>query len=114
MNGTPALADPKPSTTPMRETTPRVFLIARPSVDLEGMRGYLEDVGGSSWLELRRDSDNDAEMLVEFAGRMCYRSWEPGLNRNVTRVRTDQQQYFANLLSSFHGSVLEHASYSFA
>jgi thymidylate synthase (FAD) len=117
MNGPPALADPKPSATPMRETTPRVFLIARPAVDLEPMRAYLEDVGGESWLELRTgagEPQNDAELLVEFAGRMCYRSWEPGLNPNVTRVRTDQQQYFANLLSSFHGSVLEHASYSFA
>jgi thymidylate synthase (FAD) len=112
MNGTPALAETSPG---IRETTPRVFLIARPSVDLEPMREYLEDVGGASWLQMRADdARNDAELLVEFAGRMCYRSWEPGLNRNVTRVRTDQQQYFANLLSSFHGSVLEHASFSFA
>jgi thymidylate synthase (FAD) len=117
MTGIPALAEPTPSTTPMRETTPRVYLIARPTIDLEAMREYLEDVGGASWLELRAGSTeraNEAEMLVEFAGRMCYRSWEPGLNPNVTRVRTDQQQYFANLLSSFHGSVLEHAGYSFA
>ena len=39
---------------PMHETTPQVFLIARPSIDLEGMRGYLQDVGGESWLELRQ------------------------------------------------------------
>ena len=45
---------------------------------------------------------------------MCYRSWEPGLNPNVTRIRTDQEQYFANVLQSAHGSVLEHANYSFA
>ena len=114
MNGTPALADPKPSTMPMRETTPRVFLIARPSIDLEAMHGYLGDVGGASWLELRSGSENDAEMLVEFAGRMCYRSWEPGLNPNVTRIRTDRREYFANILRSGHGSVLEHANYSLA
>ncbi len=102
---------------PMHETTPEVFLIARPSVDLEGMRAYLEAVGGSSWLELRegdREQLNDGELLAEFAGRMCYRSWEPGLNRNVTRIRTDQREYFANVLASAHGSVLEHANYSFA
>ena len=29
-------------------------------------------------------------------------------------MRADQTEYFANLLSSAHGSVLEHASYSFA
>ena len=53
-------------------------------------------------------------MLVEFAGRACYRSWEPGLNPNVSKVRTDQREYFANILRSAHGSVLEHANYSFA
>jgi thymidylate synthase (FAD) len=103
----------------MRETTPSVFLVARPSVDVEGMRGYLEDVGGASWLERRLgeakgDSPNPGELIVEFAGRACYRSWEPGLNPNVSRIRTRQDEYFQNLLRSYHGSVLEHASYSFA
>ncbi len=102
----------------MHETTPQVFLIARPSIDPEGMRGYLADVGGESWLERRlQESDgapNGGELIVEFGGRACYRSWEPGLNPNVTRVRTDQREYFANILRSAHGSVLEHANYSFA
>jgi thymidylate synthase (FAD) len=108
-----------PIATPMRETTPAVFLIARPAVSTEGMQGYLEDVGGASWLERRvSETDgsllNDGELLVEFGGRVCYRSWEPGLNPNVTRVRTDQSEYLANVLRSLHGSVLEHANYSFA
>jgi thymidylate synthase (FAD) len=101
----------------MRETSPSVFLIARPSVDIAGMRGYLEDVGGAAWLDLRSngsDGVNPGQLLVEFAGRACYRSWEPGLNPNVTRIRTDQAQYFENILKSHHGSVLEHANYSFA
>jgi thymidylate synthase (FAD) len=100
----------------VRETSPSVHLIARPSVDLGGMRGYLERAGGASWLERRLSEEGgvDAELLVEFAGRACYRSWEPGLNPNVTRVRADQREYFANLLASAHGSVLEHASWTFA
>jgi thymidylate synthase (FAD) len=102
----------------MRETTPEVFLIARPSIDLDGMRGYLESVGGESWQDRRVEASdgrpNPGEHLVEFAGRTCYRSWEPGLNANVTRVRTDQGEYFANILRAQHGSVLEHANYSFA
>jgi thymidylate synthase ThyX len=93
-----------------------VFLVARPSVDLEGMRAYLDEVGGGSWLQHREQEEGipGAELLAEFAGRICYRSWEPGLNPNVTRVRTDRQAYFANVMQSFHGSVLEHASFSFA
>src|SRR5207253_9047817 len=94
------------------------FLIAGPSIDVEGMREYLRDVGGESWLERRLQevdaAPNAGELLVEFAGRACYRSWEPGLNPNVSRVRTDQREYFANILRSAHGSVLEHANYSFA
>jgi thymidylate synthase (FAD) len=96
------------------ETTPEVFLIARPAVDAEGMRGYLRSVGGEAWLDARGEEPNPGEQLVEFAGRVCYRSWEPGLNPNVTRVRTDPREYFENILASAHGSVLEHANWSFA
>jgi thymidylate synthase (FAD) len=105
----------------MHETTPAVYLIARPSIDVEGMRGYLRDVGGESWLQHRvKEAESEsrelsaAELIVEFGGRACYRSWEPGLNPNVTKIRTDRREYFANILRSGHGSVLEHASYSFA
>ncbi len=103
----------------MRETTPGVYLIARPSVNVEGMRAYLDDVGGTSWLDMRLEEAeggelNAGEAIVEFGGRACYRSWEPGLNANVTRIRTQRDEYFANILRSAHGSVLEHASYSFA
>jgi thymidylate synthase (FAD) len=102
----------------VHETTPTIFLLARPSVAIEGLRGYLQDVGGESWLERRLDeadgAPNPGELLVEFGGRACYRSWEPGLNPNVTRIRTDQREYFENLLRSGHGSVLEHANYTFA
>jgi thymidylate synthase (FAD) len=102
----------------VHETSPAVHLIARPSIDLDGMRAYLADVGGEGWLDRRVEeaggAPNGGELLVEFGGRACYRSWEPGLNVNVTRVRTDRHEYFENLLRSAHGSVLEHASYSFA
>ena len=101
----------------MHETKPTVHLIARPQLEIDGMRAYLADVGGESWLDRRLEEEDRAsagEMLVEFGGRACYRSWEPGLNPNVTKVRTDQREYFANILRSAHGSVLEHANYSFA
>ena len=100
----------------MRNVHPEVFLVARPQLDYDALAAYLSEVGGSSWLE-RLDKghlDNDALNLAEFAGRLCYRSWEPGLNPNVTRVRSEQDSYLRNILASAHGSVLEHLSFSFA
>jgi len=99
----------------MRRVEPEVFLVARPKVDYEAVAAYLREVGGESWLErLDRDQlDIDAQNLAEFAGKMCYRSWEPGLNPNVLRVRDDQVKYLENILASAHGSVLEHVSFTF-
>ena len=97
----------------MRSVSPEVFLVARPKADYDAVAAYLREVGGESWLE-RVDRDQlDAQNLVEFAGKMCYRSWEPGLNPNVRRVRDDQVKYLENILSSAHGSVLEHVSFTF-
>ena len=103
----------------MRHVEPQVFLIAKPSLDYDAVADYLREVGGESWLEKfdRGDLDatlNDPQNLAEFAGRLCYRSWEPGLNPNVTKVRADQTDYLQNILRSLHGSVLEHVSFSFA
>ena len=99
----------------MRSVEPEVFLVARPKVDYDAMAAYLREVGGERWLE-RLDRDqlgNDAQDLAEFAGKMCYRSWEPGLNPNVRKVRDDQAEYLQNILKQQHGSVLEHVSFTF-
>src|SRR5215468_6555849 len=100
----------------MRNVEPEVFLVARPQIDYDAVADYLRKVGGESWLERldKDDLDNDALNLAEFAGRLCYRSWLPGLNPNVSRVRSEQDVYLQNILSSAHGSVLEHVMFSFA
>ena len=100
----------------MRAVEPQVFLIAKTS-DLE-MDSYLESIGSPEW-----EPSNDvsaAENLVEGAGRMCYRSWEPfnsskpdATNPNVTRVRKGNHAYLEHILSTHHCSVLEHASMTF-
>jgi thymidylate synthase (FAD) len=104
----------------MIETEPTVFLIAEPRVRTQDMLDYLGEVGGEEWFwRVFGFSDAPkevpaAEGLIEFMGRLCYKSWEPGLNRNVTRVREDRGDYLLNILRSAHGSVLEHAYFSFA
>ena len=99
----------------MRETQPGVELIARPSIDFEALERFLKTQGGETWLARRIDAEetNPGQLLIEAGGRACYRSWEEGLNPNVTRTRKDQGEYFLNLMRSGHGSVLEHANYSF-
>jgi thymidylate synthase (FAD) len=100
----------------MKQVSPAVYVIARTVPDYNAMRDYLDDAGGLEWLDRIRQHSvalNGAQDLVEFAGRICYRSWAPGLNKNVRKVRTDQAAYLGNILESRHGSVLEHVNYSF-
>ncbi len=99
----------------MRSVEPEVFLVARPKIDYDAMAAYLREVGGERWLERfdREQLGHDAQDLAEFAGKMCYRSWEPGLNPNVRKVRDDQDAYLQNILKQQHGSVLEHVSFTF-
>jgi thymidylate synthase (FAD) len=97
----------------MRTVEPEVFLVSRPELDYDELARYLGEVGGESWLERLDRGDLDAQNLAEFAGRLCYRSFEPGLNPNVVRIRDNQADYLRNILASAHGSVLEHLNFSF-
>ena len=100
----------------MRQVKPTVHLVASPQIHWDMIRQVLIEQTGkeTAWLErILTDVPNDAEALVEFGGRECYKSWEPGLNANVTKVREDSTEYLRNILSSGHGSVLEHANFSF-
>lgn len=96
-------------------TEPQVYLIARPDVDWSAMIAYLRTVGGAEWADVMLRSGtvwhSDGETLAEFAGRLCYRSWKPGLNPNVRKIRTNG--YLANIIAQKHGSVLEHLNYTF-
>lgn len=98
----------------MKSVEPEVHLISRPAIDYGAVTEYLKGVGGESWLQRLDQGDLDAaQNLVEFSGRLCYRSWDVGLNPNVSRVRSNQDDHLTNLLAKAHGSVLEHASFSF-
>lgn len=96
----------------MRRVTPKVFLIGESHLDQAALREYLAHVGPEALAWSSRDEDalnrSSSETLVEAMGRLCYRSWAPGLNPNVTKVRTDHTEYIGNILRSGHGSVIEH------
>lgn len=89
---------------------PTVFLIGETRVDEAGLAAYLEHVGAPGW---KSDAPSDAERLCEVYGRICYRSFEPGLNPNVTRTRQGNAAYMGHIVEVGHGSVLEHAVVNF-
>jgi len=86
-----------------------IHIIAETRVDHRGMDDALRALGAPDW---HTDYTNSAELLAEFAGRLCYKSFAPGLNPNVTKVREGNAQYLGNILSQKHGSVFEHATTS--
>ena len=76
---------------------PKVYLLGRQTVVDEELERFLADEG----LQFSTDTSDAAEVLAEVAGRTCYMSFGKG--------RKSNQEYLENILSSKHGSVLEHA-----
>jgi thymidylate synthase (FAD) len=90
---------------------PGVVMIARPEVKLDGMRSFLEgfedDLQFPGYLEDPTPLPSGTQLL-KTAGQTCYSSFGPKRTTNENAGR-----YFGNTISSGHGSILEHASYSF-
>ena len=97
-------------------------MISEPAVRPADMHQYLVSIDQGVWgakmlAELfpdgARDHTQDAQLLTEFMGRICYRSWSVSANRNLTRIRHDRDDYLLNIIRSGHGNVLECANFSF-
>jgi thymidylate synthase (FAD) len=78
-------------------TKPKVYLLGRQAVVEEELARFLNDEG----MVFTTDTRVAAEILNEIAGRTCYMSFGKGRKSNL--------DYLENILSSKHGSVLEHA-----
>lgn len=94
----------------MRFIMPRMYVIAETVTRPDELSAMLDDIG-TTW---RPPGHVDAQDLIETAGRLCYKSFEAGLNPNVTKVRTEQDKYINNILQQRHGSVIEHATVTLA
>ncbi len=88
----------------------KVYLIASTQVCCDNINQYLRDIGSEKQYKI--DGNYNGDLLTEIAGRVCYKSWEPGLNKNVTKIREDNKEYIENILKSGHGSTLEHFNVS--
>lgn len=94
----------------VRFVKPEVYLIAETKLIPEGLGAYITDIGVNLWTT---DAPSHAETLTEFMGRLCYNSFKPGLNPNVTKVREGNRAYLQNIIAQEHGSVMEHATVTF-
>ncbi len=79
----------------------RVYLVGRQVIDGAMLEAFMDDEG----LAFKTDTDVPAEVIAEAAGRTCYMSFGKGRKTNA--------DYLERIISSHHGSVLEHAVWNF-
>jgi thymidylate synthase (FAD) len=100
----------------LKPVRPIVIKIGETKADPIAMAEVLRHLGVSedyaSWFLSTRAAD--AQGLIEFAGRMCYESYQPHLNPNVTKIREDPAAYYRNILLRGDGSILEQSHLVFA
>src|SRR3989344_9633192 len=94
----------------MKLVTPKVFIVGKTEIDEVGLQAYLDHIGVPEWSS---NAPTGAEKLCEVYGRLCYRSFKPGLNANVTKVREDNRDYLQHVAQVRHGSVVEHPVVNF-
>jgi len=90
---------------------PGVALLARPSFQLGALTGFLDGFDPALHFTEYLDDPTklpDGAQLCKVAGQVCYMSFGPKRTFNEHAER-----YFNNLKSSGHGSVFEHATFSF-
>ena len=99
----------------MNKIEPLVIKLAETKLNEDGVKQLAEHYAAMDWLErVRQLQPNDSEFLIELAGRACYKSFGVGINPNVTKIRDNPRDYLTNVLEKGDGSILEHATVTFA
>lgn len=89
--------------------------LAETRLDPKGIEQLAKHYAATEWLDrARKMQPNESEFLIELSGRACYKSFGVGLNPNVTKIRDNPKDYIANVLEKGDGSILEHATVTFA
>lgn len=92
----------------------KVFHIGSSIPHPHALREWLDELGVKETDIEGMEGVPASELLIAVAAKRCYNSFSIGLNPNVSRKRDDFAAYFDNILSSGHGSVLEHVTFNFA
>lgn len=90
--------------------SPSVYLIGKTSTNTHELQNFVDSIGTHDW---NTNAPSDSEKLLEVYGRLCYNSFAPGLNPNITRIREGNDSYLENIINSQHHSVLEHTTFNF-
>jgi thymidylate synthase (FAD) len=98
----------------MRNVDIEIFCLAQTQVNKDEVRRWLDFIGANGFEIPSDEACTDPALLVALAAKRCYMSFQPSLNPNVQKIRTDLTEYLENVLKSGHGSVLEHAVYTFS
>jgi thymidylate synthase (FAD) len=90
------------TTSPLRIVRdPHIYLVGRQTLESGGIDQFLQD-HGVTWTT---DTEVGGEALAEMAGRVCYMSYGKGRKTN--------REFLGHIVDVGHGSVLEHAVWSF-
>ena len=90
---------------------PGVVMLARPRTNVAGLAGFVEGFDAELCFPAYLDDPTrlpDSSQLCKTAGQTCYMSF--GTKRTTNE---NAAAYFERLTSAGHGSVLEHANFSF-
>src|ERR671916_1407442 len=90
---------------------PGVVVLAKPQTNVAGLGGFLEGFDPDLHFTEYLDDPTrlpDSSQLCKTAGQTCYMSFGPKRTKNENAAA-----YIERLTSAGHGSVLEHASFSF-
>jgi thymidylate synthase (FAD) len=82
---------------------PTVYVVGRQVVDSGVVRQFLAD-NDATW---DTDTEVGGELLAEMGGRVCYMAF------GAKQGRKHNDEYIGNILEQRHGSVLEHAVWTF-
>jgi thymidylate synthase (FAD) len=90
-----------------------MHIFREPKITLLARQQYL----GAPHIRWESDTDVPGQELAEFAGRLCYLSFGPDAGfeggHKLIAGRTTNREYLDNILKVRHGSVLEHAVWTF-
>jgi thymidylate synthase (FAD) len=90
----------------------QIFQLAQTALNDEQVRAWLDSIGATEFQ--LPEGVTDPATLVGLAAKRCYMAFQEGLNPNITKVRKKWHKYLENILKQAHGSVFEHATYTFA